>query len=387
MKNVQDVLSCALKVHPESRLAESSLKQGESLEEVASQRPNPELNSQAVVGTTRAGTQFSYLELNLAHNFELGGKRGARIERAQAELEQRKASALGAQEQVYTGTLLALYRIRQIQSELEVLKIALTSATRIQKQYHSRPRLNPEQTASLRILEISEGDYKLRSAPLEADLDRQLRVLELALGKPFEPRPELLPARKKSWPVVSESKTSEPVVGSQVQSASAELKLAQAQMGVAQSSAWPDFKIGPTFETQNQGLSSFRAIGFNLSLPLPIYHLNGAGKAFANQGMSRAELGLDATRREAQYQRDYYLKRYQGAVKALTTTLASGDLFKKHNEVERLFDRGLLPGTLMVELHRQMIDFTKSQNEQEIAAVESLARLRAYQGTLFKEQP
>lgn len=45
----------------------------------------------------------------------------------------------------------------------------------------------------------------------------------------------------------------------------------------------------------------------------------------------------------------------------------------------------LLPGTLVVEIHRQVVDFTKSQNEQELATIESLVRCYAFQGPLFEE--
>ena len=386
LKSVQDVVSCALKAHPDARLAQASLEQGQYLEDSAGQRPNPELNSQAVLGNTAIGDRFTYLEFNLAANFELGGKRSSRIEKANAEFDQRRAGAVGAREQVFISTLLSLYRTRQIQSELEVLKGALESFARIQKQYRARPRLNPEQTASLLIFEIAEGDYKLRLAPLETELDRQVRGLELALGKPFTQRPELLPERKKTWPRISDSLLSEPISGSQVQGALADRKFAQAQLELAQSGSWPDLKIGPTFERQNQGFSSFNAVGLNFSLPLPLFHFNGAERAYAHLGLGKAELSLEATRKEAQDQREYFFKRYGGAVKALENSITPRELDKKHLEVELLFDRGLLPGTLVVEIHRQMVDFTKIQNEQELAAIESLARFNALRGRLFEEQ-
>lgn len=386
LKNVQDVLTCALKSHPDSKIADASLEQGQTLEEVAGQRPNPELNSQAVLGNSPESGQFSYVEFNLAHSFELGGKRGSRIAGAQAELEQRRASALGTREQVYISTLLSLYRVRQLQSELEVLQGALDSFEKIEKQYRARPTLSPEQTASLRIFEVAAGDYQLRLAPLQAALDKELRALELALGKPFIPRPAVLPEQRKTWPKLSESELTQTITGSQVQLSLSNLRYAQAQLDLAQANSWPDLRIGPTFQNQNQGVSSFNAIGLNFTILLPVLNANGAGRAYAYQGLNKAELGLQAVKKEAQDQREYFFRRYQGAVRALETSISPRELDKKHDEVEKLFYRGLLAGSLMIEIHRQILDYTKSQNEQELAAIESLARLYAYQGRLFEEK-
>jgi cobalt-zinc-cadmium efflux system outer membrane protein len=387
LTGVRDVLACALQNHPDSRMAQAAIEQGESLEDLAGQRPNPELNSQAVWGNTPAGEKYSYYELNLTHDFEVGGKRDARIARARAEQEQRRSSALGAREQVYISTLLALHHIRQIQSEVVVLRGALESYARIQRQFQARPRLNPEQTASLRIFEIAQGSTRLQLAPLQSELNREIHTIEHALGHSFDPRPELLPSQRTAWPKLADAELSGPVQGVMVRSSLSDLELARAQAGLARSDSWPSLKLGPTLQIQNQEASSFNAFGLNLSLTLPIFHLNGAGRTYFDSGTKKAEIALGAARTEGQHEREYHLKRYQGAVAALENALDEPQLERKHQEVEGLFTRGLLPGTTIIEIHRQMLDFIKNRNEQELAAIESLEKFYAIQGRLFEEQP
>ena len=94
LRSVQDVLSCALENHPEVRQAQIGLEQGKSLYGIASQRPNPELGSKTVFGSSPGNASYLYTELNLAHTMELGGKRGARLEKARSESTERGAKLL-----------------------------------------------------------------------------------------------------------------------------------------------------------------------------------------------------------------------------------------------------------------------------------------------------
>ena len=83
----KDVLECALDFHPDLVRGKGSLKQADSLGDQAAQRPNPELSARSLVGKNE-GESITGHEINLAHTFELGGKRSARIDKANAEKDQ-----------------------------------------------------------------------------------------------------------------------------------------------------------------------------------------------------------------------------------------------------------------------------------------------------------
>jgi hypothetical protein len=55
--------------------------------------------------------------------------------------------------------------------------------------------------------------------------------------------------------------------------------------------------------------------------------------------------------------------------------------------VESLFDSGFLNGSAVVEIHRQISEFIKTQNEREIDAVESFVRYHALNGELVEVTP
>ena len=84
-------------------------------------------------------------------------------------------------------------------------------------------------------------------------------------------------------------------------------------------------------------------------------------------------------------QRDLYLKRYERAVTSLMKLSSDGDTEKKHQETKRLFDRGLISVSLLIESQRQRQEFVTIKNEQELNAIEALARVRALDNRLFEE--
>lgn len=95
----KDVLECALDSHPDLVRGKGSLKQADSLEDQAAQRPNPELSARSLFGKNE-GESVTGHEVNLAHTFELGGKRSARIEKANAEKAQISSEFLKTKEEV-----------------------------------------------------------------------------------------------------------------------------------------------------------------------------------------------------------------------------------------------------------------------------------------------
>ena len=384
LNSPQEIIDCALINHPKVRISEAGLSAANSLDALAKQRPNPEVNSQTVWASTY-GKPYFYTEYNFAHTFELGGKRDSRIEKAKAEQKKGEAYKLAAKEDVYLETLIILFRLRQIRSEVATVEDALHTFSKIQKQYRSRPRLSPEQQANLRLFELAEGDYRMRLIPLLAEKDFFLHSLEIALGRPFEPSLAVMPKFRRAWPSLPSSINQDKLAGSGIKLAEANLKISNSDLALSKSVAWPDLKIGPTVELQNSIRQNFTAYGFNFILPLPLYNRNEAGRAFANFEMKKNEVQLQANMKESMEERIHYEHNYARAVAALETSMSAQDLRRRHEEVEGLFARGLIAGNLVIELHRQIHDFTKTYNAQELTAAESLTRVYMLEGRLPEE--
>ncbi len=378
----KDVLECALETHPDLVRGKASLKQADSLGDQAAQRPNPELSGKSVFGKNQGEGVTSH-ELNLAHTFELGGKRSARIDKASAEKEQFFSEFLKTKEEVYILVSKTLYRIRQVHAEIRAIDEALTTFDKIQRQFKTRPRLGPEQEVSLSVFQLAEGDYKLRKSTLESEENALERSLEVAIGKEFPHGKEsILPPQQKNWPDLQLS--NEEFRGSDIKLAVSELKNAKAEMEIAKGASWPDLKLGPTIQSQSEGSNQYLTYGVNLTLPLPLYQVNGGGRAVAAAGLMRAEQSLELRKRELNQQRRILITQYQKSSKALKESVSLQEIEKKHKSVERQFERGVISSSLVIEAHRQLVDFTKSQNELELNALESLWRLKALEGSLFE---
>lgn len=385
LKSSQDILDCALGSHPAVLQAQTRSAQGQSLEAVASQRPNPELDANTVFGSSQ-GMSVVNSQVVLAHTFEMGGKRGSRIEKAQAEREVITTEVLKAKEEVALSVVAALFRLRQLKGEIGALNEALYTFTQIKGQLKSRPKLTPEQRVAFSIFKLAESDYTLRRTSLEGQERSLLKLIEVAIGKPFQIKNELLPQAKEKWPEIQESEDIQAFSGSDFSRLRAELKSAQADLSLAQSDSWPNLKIGPEFQAQTQGGIAYQAFGLSLALPLPLYQANGGGRTYATLGLGRAETALHSGSDLLKTERNRELAQYHAALKALQQASTLREVEKEHQSVEELFKGGLIQSSLVIEAHRQIVDLTRNVNEQELAAIRALWRIYAIDGRVLKEK-
>ena len=373
------ILRCAVERHPAARAARLAEGQSQLGAAVARQWVNPEVNNQTTYGP-QAGNHF-YAELNFAHTFELGGKRSARVAAARAGERLTHVEGDDVRVTVHLTTLTALYRLRQIEDEVASYDDALQTFARIKKQYATRPRLSPEQKASLSIFEIAEQDYRLKRTGIRIERDGHERTLELAVGRPLHPDRSALPPRRTAWPKLpGEDAEGVERAAVAVKLAHAELDRSRASLEVESAAAWPDLKFGPTVTFQRQYGHAYVSYGLNFALPLPLYHRNAAGEAFAAKGIERAAAALRTTEHETRDQLYHVRKRYEDSVESLGRSLSPAELGRKHAAVERMFDQGFVTGSTIVEIHRQIADLIRTQNEHELAVVDAFVRFNALSG-------
>lgn len=376
-KSAQVLLECALGNDPSVRLAASRRDQAEAEVRSTRQRPNPELETK---GTWGDGA--SQVEVDLVQTVETGGKRSARIARARAGEEGSSAELAAAKAEAAIKTVSALYRFRQLQGELSLVEEALRTFSRVGEQLRSRPRLAPEQEVSGSIFELAEADYSLRRASLSAEQKGLLKALEVSTGLTLSTATLPLPSAKQDWPEIPEAGA---LADPGWLQARASLKAAQAERQEAQAAAWPDLRMGPSFQRQSSEGQAQRMIGLNVALPLPLYHRNAGGRERARRGEESAALSVAAVQALVQAERETERAKYEAAVAALKATTSRKDVHSKHERIEDFFQRGLISSTLVIEAHRQMLEFTRNRNEHELTAVRALWRIRAIDGQVSGE--
>lgn len=385
IKTAQDILDCAALKNPDLQRARAAVQTSETAEKKARQRPNPELESRVLFGV--ADSENDVLsELNLYHPLELGGKRRARIEQARAELEISQAEQLTEKERTIIETVLALQRLRQIQSEKAVLKENLSTYRRIENIYQSRPLLSPEQETALTVFNLNSREADLEMSALLDEENRLKLFLKTALGIEFQLSSNLLPSPPSPWPKKDLAKINEIQNWSRIKKAEAELKGAKASLRTAKSEAWPTVKLGPSLETDSPLGDTKVAVGFALSTSLPFYQRNEGGKALAKSEEKAAELNLELLRKKGTIEMEKFIQEYNRNLKALKGAKALSALERKHHEIEALFERGLIHSTLMLEAHRQMFELKQHYHRNELRAIAALWNIYALEGRIFEER-
>lgn len=383
LTSAQSVLECVLRSHPLARSADMLSVQSEALEAVAAQRPNPEAAGNAVFGDSQ-----DQIEVSVLHTIETGGKRGRRIDRARAEALELKAEALASREELAVDTVVALFRLRQIREELKLLVEAAETFSTISGQLKSRRHRSPEQQVSLSVFQLAQQDYAVRRAALESEETALRRGLELGLGSALPTSGDVLPNRPLQWPEPGSTPAPSGFRGSAALRAAAAIQVAQADLGAAKASAYPDIRIGPSLLNQKNGVGEGQStlLGAGLSLPIPLYQRNAGGRRLAARAVETATSRATAVGAVLASERDAQLARYRGATNVLAKLSGKSEVESQHEQMEGLFERGIIPASLVIEAHRQIVDYTQDLNGQELTAVKALWTIYAIEGRALTEK-
>ena len=369
VSNYQELVLCAENQSSEIKISESQLKAAEKLEAVASQWINPELDAD----TVSKGTERSETNASLFFTLRLGGKRSAQISEAQSELERARAvrdlSVYGSRLEI----MLSLYRLSHLKSEIDLEEESVETFSKIVKQYQKRPALSPEQDVSLSVFKMSLADHQLKLTKLKSDEEKLFQALKSITGLSRVIISKNLPPPKQNWPVIDSS--SETQETPQVRAAIAELKVAQNQKERAEAESWPDIKVGPTMKTVKENGQTTTFAGFGLSMPIPVFTINGAGRAYGAQKQLQAELELEQAKRKSFSVREELVSRYNQTTQSLKSSVSLGIVNEKHEQIERQFFKGLVPSSLVIEAHRQLFELEEQKNSSELEALESLGRI------------
>lgn len=383
-KTAQSVLKCIQAKHPTVQLQGQKVGAAQALEDEAGQIPNPEIGGSYVRGNN-LGDVVAEAEVSLNQEIEIGGKRGARIDKAKAELGVAKSEEKATLQNVTIQAVVNLYRLRQINEEGSVLDEALHTYRKIQRQYKRRKTLSPELEVSLNVFQLAESDYQFQKESLEEERRHLEKFFKLSTGLTIDQVSKVAPKRKQTWPKVSEKTTGSPQ-NAEVLISKANLDVANAEVDVQKSLSWPNITVSPTYRKDWDGGVNFDSYGVGVSLPLPLWNLNGGGRARAYKSKAAAETRFRQSAFRAQTQRSIKVRTYTNSVKTLKSARTYKEVQRKHGKLERLFHRGVVSSPLVIEAHRQILDFLRSQNEHEIRALEALWAIYAIDGLLLKEE-
>jgi outer membrane protein, heavy metal efflux system len=379
MRTYRDVIACAELRSPEAQVVSVDVERSKAEVHAAGQWKNPEFSAVSVQGSSN-GQSNSQTDLDLGIPIELGGKISARRAVAEGGVAAAEARAYEVRAKIKSEMLIKLHRLRQIYHEQEVIDEAIGTFTKLVNQFSKRPKLSPEQQLSYTVFRMSKSEYEIKRAETVEGLAALRAFFKVAVGKEIEELKNLTPESPKDWPQVG----GEYKFGSSPKSklANAELQTSQAALSLAQSEAWPTLTVGPAVQIQNQGGQSTSMFGINLSLPLPLFNMNGAGKAAAASGVSLSETRKSFALSEEEKHREEMLRVYNESKRVLGATLSHKEIEGRHQEIESLFFKGIVPSALVIEAHRTFVELEMTRNQRELKALESLLSIYTIDGKI-----
>lgn len=388
MQTAKQLFKCLLEHHPRVSAQLEELKSSEFGIELGSQRPNPSINAQTIAGT-RYGQNVAETSVQYVHTFELGGKRAARIERAEAERDLVKADFFSTTAGLNLEIASRLYQLQQNEREITLVDETILTFKKILKTYSSRPALSPEQKVSKNVFEFALKDYENRKNNLlitQAELQTYFNALSLvSFSKVLELSKNLRFDIKKTEQKFADILKNKKSNSFDIQLVDAQLKIAQAELATQKAATWGDLEVGPTYQYRYEEANGYPLVGVGISLPLPLYNQNSGGKEKAFTNVKSLEYMKNFQTRKIQEEWDSIEHVFRQTIENMKGQPSRSEMEQKHNELEGLFYRGLVSSSLIVEAHRQMMDLTLSQHQQKLKSLELLSRAFVLSGEVPKD--
>lgn len=367
----EELLKCASQSQSlEVQIINQKLDAASELEGVANQFVNPDLDVESI----HKGADKSEISASLMFNFSIGGKRSAQKTEALAEREKISAESDLALSEYRLNLMLRLYQLSHLKSEIHIEEESIGTFNKIISQFSKRSALTPEQEVSATIFKMAISDHQLSLTRLKNLQNEVLLDVARQTGLPLETILKNLPSKKGSWPDLDKA-ASDGQNSPHMKFANANLKLAKSQKEKAVAESWPDLKIGPVIKTQKDATATENFAGFGLSMPLPIFSINGSGRAYQTKKVTEAELTLQNESNKIKSLRSQLANKYSNSVLSLKNTMGKKAVEEKHTKIERLFFNGLVSSALVIEAHRQLFDLEEKRNETEREAIEALGQI------------
>ena len=382
-KDSNELFELIKKNHPTIEMNNSNKKTIELATDKASQRANPELDSEMTTVDTAEGKVFN-TSISLKHVFELGGKRDSRIAVAHSYIKSNLQRARFQNENALIDTVLKIQRLTQIYQLIPIYKEAGTTINMISKRMNKRKSLSPQEEVEKETLELAASDYKLQLSQLYSERMYLKRHLTLFAGIDCE-------LEKKNFKnklnfKMSIDETVSTANYSKLQIAKSNLELAKSKLSNQESLSYSDMSLGPIYEYEKNPTRTNHKIGLALTVDLPLLSTNDAGKAMATNNISTASILFNNARKDSELDLEAWKNQYKRYRRSLRSVAKQDELEKKHQKIEKLFSRGIISTSLVIESHRQLLDFTKTRLEFETGTVQALWSIYELSGNLSNQK-
>ena len=294
--SLSDSLDLALKANPDIAVAIREREAIEGVKVQAATRPNPFVSTS--IQDTRSATRQIYFQLN--QEIELGNKRSARIEAADAFYSKADAELATKQAEIHANVVLAFYellvaqeRVTLAKSSVEVAESALDAAAKRVKAGKSSP---VEQTKS----NVATATAKIELVQATTQLNNSRKRLS-ALWGDNAPSFEYAVGDVASIPEISSISALQTRIDNapSVKLAKQEINARDAVTKIERSKATPNITLSAGV-VNNQELGGLNQALLGLSIPIPVFDRNQGNVQEAVSRKFKAEDELIALKNKIQ---------------------------------------------------------------------------------------
>lgn len=371
--NTYDVFQKIKENHPSIKIAEGQNRIVRTNIDKVDVLPNPEFEF-----STTSGDGNERISSTLTQTILVGGKRSSKVAIAQKEWELNSVELEQLRERKIIESVVSLHRFSFLNESLKHYKEAVGSFKSLLKRWDKR-KLSPSEVVEKETLELAYNSFLLKISNFKSEKIELANHLAFYSGKTNCLDPAKVDSRfNYDYSALKAGKSLDVVKAQKI------LELMRSELSYENSLAYPDFKIGPTIEIEKNGISTEKSIGVSVSFDIPVFNRNSAGKSSALEKIKMASANLGYKKLEDDFDRKLWQQKYKRFKNSLRNIVTDKNLEKKHQKVEKLFQRGVIASSMIIEVHRQLIDFQETKYNFQKGTLEALWNLYRLEGTLLK---
>ena len=348
--------------------------------QTAKQRPNPNLQIQSLSGTEIDGKTTSH-QIAYMHTFERGEKRKTRVQFAQTKRTWLKLNDKAQNEDLLMDAILKAYRREHIKKIIPVLEEALSTFNKVKNIRKKQKVLDPEEEVELETINLVINDYTLKMHKLEAEYLFLSKHLQFFLKDcNIDPNIFARTNLNRLMPKFQGDKESTKVL-----MAKTYLKHAKNNISMQESLGHANIQVGPMLQATEIEGKHYQSFGISLNMNLNILNQNTGQIKQAHEQYRQAKKSLESITIEEKLDLNSWRVKSKSLSKQLEIFSSDAEVLKKHKRIEKLFARGLISTPLVIEAHRQLVDYSQGALELELAIAEANLNIQSGQGVLIQE--
>jgi cobalt-zinc-cadmium efflux system outer membrane protein len=394
-----DLVRRALSSNSELAAARLEINRARARLRQAGLRPNPTLDFEQQRGVLNSpGERVTTVGVSVP--LELGGKRGRRLDLAQAELEVAEAEVAERERRLAAEVRAAYVEALAAQRELDITEGLNQLDAQTVRVVEARVTEGDASPLEANLLHVEFDRLRSRRALIEGKLQAALLRLKTLAGIPLS---ESLKVREElAQPLLREPPTAPEAAIEIALRSRPDLRMArlmeeaaQAGFKLAKAQAVPDIIVSARYGTSQNSFDD-TPIGFltdrdklfsvGVSIPLPLFNRNQGAKAEAATTIAQASARREFVAAVVRAEVGSALARYQAAQASLAT-FEQGVIVRSNDNIRAIraaYDVGAFRVTDLIAEQRRLLDSQREYTEALAERYRALADLQSAMGSIEK---